>query len=165
MHFYFSIFRFNSNFCFRIVNKITIALKRVKPGVQLSWGITLYQFFINIRNINDRFTLPILDLDDAFPFEVLQQFIDELSEEEFAKFIEDNSNDLPETIKSNPTKQGFNDLMRSGFFQQSKANLSNHLKRNNGSGFLLAQLFKLNYQGEGIGNFLQALRKSNHEKK
>lgn len=128
-------------------------------------GQTLYQFFINIRNINDRFTLPILDLDDAFPFEVLQEFINNLSPEEFSLFVEENSNDLPESIKSNPTKQGFIDLMRSGFFQQSKSNLSNHLKRNNGSGFLLAQMFKLNYQGEGISNFLQALRKSKPEKK
>ncbi|EGV63964.1 hypothetical protein PSN45_003959 [Yamadazyma tenuis] len=101
--------------------------------------------------------LPILDLEDAFPFEVLETHLNRLSDKQLLELVKD---DLPPTIGQNPTRANIYDLIRSGFFQQSKANLTQHLRNANGAGYLLAQSFGLEYQGEGISNFLEGIRKS-----
>lgn len=100
-----------------------------------------------------------MDLDDVFPFEVLKSHVNSLSEAEVLELFKD---DLPPSIAANPTKANILDLLRSGFFQQSKNSLSSHLKKNNGAGYLLAQSFGIDYEGEGITNFLNGLRKKNN---
>lgn len=60
---------------------------------------------------------------------------------------------------------------RTGFFQQALARLTEILNNSEGSGYLLAQSLNLDYEGEGIDAFLNALRKSqkkedrNHQEK
>lgn len=100
---------------------------------------------------------PIIDLDDVFPFEVLEAHINSLSNDEVVELFKD---DLPPSIAENPTKSNILDLLRSGFFQQSKNNLSSHLKKSNGAGYLLSQSFGVDYVGEGITNFLNGIRKA-----
>lgn len=78
--------------------------------------------------------------------------------------IELVNDDLPPSIKQNPTRKDILDLVRSGFFQQSRSNLTSHLNKSNGAGYLLAQTFGLQYSGEGIVNFLNSIRKSTDDK-
>lgn len=96
-------------------------------------------------------------MEDAFPFEVIEQYLNQLSDEQLIELVID---DLPPSIKQQPTRKDIMNLIRSGFFLQSRSNLTSHLNKSNGAGYLLAQTFGLEYSGEGIVNFLNSIRKS-----
>lgn len=55
------------------------------------------------------------------------------------------------------------EVIRSGFFQQSSSKLSEQLRDDNGIGFALAETLKIDYQGEGIVNFMNSMRNSKKE--
>lgn len=102
-----------------------------------------------------------MDLDDVISFDTIESHLANLSDQEVVQLFGD---DLPPSITANPSKANVLELIRSGFFQQSKNNLSSHLKKQNGAGYLLAQSFGLDYEGEGISNFLNGIRKATKKK-
>lgn len=70
---------------------------------------------------------------------------------------------LPEGTAA--TAENVMEVVSSSFFRQSLAKLSDQLEQNDGTGMLLAQAFGIEYKGEGLTNWLQAMREKEEEKK
>lgn len=100
--------------------------------------------------------LPIQSISDVLTIENISQHLDSLSKEQL---IENYSTHLPKSIDANNiSKNEILDIVRSGFFQQSINKLSDQLTNSNGTGYLLSQSLKYDYQGEGVDGFLNGIR-------
>lgn len=99
--------------------------------------------------------MPVQSLADVLSVQQVNQLLERLTTEE----IRDTFGPLlPPLLGKDSSKEGLIQAVRSGFFQQSVDRLSESLREGEGAGLLLAQSFGLDYKGEGIDNFLQALR-------
>lgn len=56
------------------------------------------------------------------------------------------------------TREEIGRVVRSGFYQQAEARLSEQLREGAGTGYLLAQAVGYDYEGEGIEQFLNGVR-------
>lgn len=92
---------------------------------------------------------------------MIEKHLDELSNEEIKQLYQSH---LPESIE-NPTKYDIMQLVRSGFFDQSLNRLSESLTKSSGTGYLLSQTLKYDYQGEGIDGFLAGIRQLTEKEK
>ena len=64
-----------------------------------------------------------------------------------------------------PTADNVMEVVTSSFFRQSLTKFSDQLDQNDGTGMLLAQAFGIEYKGEGLTNWLQAMREKKEEEK
>ena len=84
---------------------------------------------------------------------MVENHLSKLSESQLRDLYADY---LPEN--TNPTKGEIIEVIKNGFFKQASEKLSEQLRESNGTGYLLAQTLKYEYQGEGIENFLNGIR-------
>ncbi|CAK9438512.1 uncharacterized protein LODBEIA_P27360 [Lodderomyces beijingensis] len=101
--------------------------------------------------------LPISSISSVLDIPTIEAHLSKLSLQELKQMYGEF---LPATEAQNPTKDSIiNNIVRSGFFQQCEQKLSHSLASGDGAGYLLAQSLKYDYQGEGIENFLNGVRK------
>ncbi|KAH3677132.1 hypothetical protein WICMUC_001887 [Wickerhamomyces mucosus] len=94
---------------------------------------------------------PIYDLNDLFTSDSLNNLISNATEDQLSKLYSFLPTSTPHT------KESLRSVLFSNFFRGSASNLSNAL--NNGGGFVVSKSLDLQYQGEGIENYLKSLRK------
>lgn len=99
--------------------------------------------------------MAIHSLSDILTAQRIETMLGKLSAQEihdtFSRF-------LPSLSEKDDPEETVAQIVETGFFQLSIDRLSDSLREGEGSGLLLAQSFGLDYKGEGIDGFLQALR-------
>lgn len=96
----------------------------------------------------------ISHLGDVLTPEVVAKHVRGMSSEELEKVFGAH---LPAGTPA--TADNVMEIVRSGFFHLSMEQLSEHLSGHDGSGMVLSQAFGTEYLGEGLVNWLQAMRK------
>ncbi|XYA02047.1 hypothetical protein QA089_004612 [Meyerozyma guilliermondii] len=102
----------------------------------------------------------ISQLGDVLSPENISQLVHKMSPEAIEQVFGPH---LPEGTA--PTADNVMEVVTSSFFRQSLTKFSDQLDQNDGTGMLLAQAFGIEYKGEGLTNWLQAMREKKEEEK
>ena len=100
--------------------------------------------------------IPIGSIADVLTPSFIEKHLDSLSNDELKLLY---SRYLPPSHAENTTKEGVVEVTKSAFFQQYISNLSRLLNYNT-AGYMLSQNLNIDYEGEGVENFLRGIKRS-----
>ena len=100
--------------------------------------------------------VPIRSIADVLTPSFIEKHLDSLSNDELKLLY---SRYLPPSHAENTTKEGVVEVTKSAFFQQYISNLSRLLNYNT-AGYMLSQNLNIDYEGEGVENFLRGIKRS-----